>query len=269
MLGIVSCLLRDNPEMVLCLAWTVSDFLTDEYRRVAQWSGGTNTVGDSEKQIVESWQRNAGPWVAALDQQAIASRVAVTNGAIVNAVLSHHPQRVLDVGCGEGWLMRELAGHGVDVAGFDAVAELVAEAIARGSKNCQCIAYEALDEVAWPQTFDLAVCNFSLLGESVEQPLRSLKQTLSASGHLLVQTLHPCFITRGESYCSTWLKGSWEGLPDHLHRQFKDAPPWYFRTLSDWSFVFQKAGYSIAKIDEPSMDDGSLPLSILFQLRPV
>mgnify|MGYP000100149160 CR=1 FL=1 len=176
---------------------------------------------------------------------------------------------VLDVGCGEGWLMRELAGHGVDVAGFDAVAELVAEAIARGSKNCQCIAYEALDEVAWPQTFDLAVCNFSLLGESVEQPLRSLKQTLSASGHLLVQTLHPCFITRGESYCSTWLKGSWEGLPDHLHRQFKDAPPWYFRTLSDWSFVFQKAGYSIAKIDEPSMDDGSLPLSILFQLRPV
>lgn len=226
-------------------------------------------MGDSEKQIVESWQRNAAPWVAALDQQAIASRVAVTNGAIVNAVLSHHPQRVLDVGCGEGWLMRELAGHGIDVAGFDAVAELVAEAKARGSKNCQCIAYEALDTVVWPQTFDLAVCNFSLLGESVEQPLRSLKQALSASGHLLVQTLHPCFITRGESYCSTWLKGSWEGLPDHLHRQFKDAPPWYFRTLSDWSFVFQRAGYSIAKIDEPSMDDGSLPLSILFQLRPV
>lgn len=226
-------------------------------------------MGDSEKQIIESWQRNAGPWVAALDQQAIASRVAVTNGAIVNAVLSHHPQRVLDVGCGEGWLMRELAGHGIDVAGFDAVAELVAEAKARGSKNCQCIAYEALDTAVWKQTFDLAVCNFSLLGESVEQPLRSLKQALSASGHLLVQTLHPCFITRGESYCSTWLKGSWEGLPDHLHRQFKDAPPWYFRTLSDWSFIFQKAGYSIAKIDEPSMDDGSLPLSILFQLRPV
>ena len=162
-------------------------------------------MADSEKQIVESWQRNAAPWVAALDQQAIASRATVTNGAIVNAVLSHHPQRVLDVGCGEGWLMRELAGHGVDVAGFDAVAELVAEAIARGSKNCQCIAYEALDEVAWPQTFDLAVCNFSLLGESVEQPLRSLKRALSANGHLLVQTLHPCFITRGESYCSRWL----------------------------------------------------------------
>lgn len=226
-------------------------------------------MGDSEKQIVESWQRNAAPWVAALDQQAIASRVAVTNGAIVNAVLSHHPQCVLDVGCGEGWLMRELAGHGIDVAGFDAVAELVAEAKARGSMNCQCIAYEALDTVVWPQTFDLAVCNFSLLGESVEQPLRSLKQALSASGHLLVQTLHPCFITRGESYCSTWLKGSWEGLPDHLHRQFKDAPPWYFRTLSDWSFVFQQAGYSIAKIDEPRMDDGSLPLSILFELRTV
>ncbi|WP_372878227.1 class I SAM-dependent methyltransferase [Spongiibacter marinus] len=226
-------------------------------------------MADSEKQIVESWQRNAGPWVAALDQQAIASRVAVTNGAIVNAVLSHHPQRVLDVGCGEGWLMRELAGHGVDVAGFDAVAELVAEAIARGSKNCQCIAYEALDTVAWPQTFDLAVCNFSLLGESVEQPLRSVKRALSANGHLLVQTLHPCFITRGESYCSRWLKGSWEGLPDHLHQQFKDAPPWYFRTLNDWSSVFQKAGYSIAKIDEPSRGDGALPLSILFQLRPV
>ncbi|WP_286695796.1 class I SAM-dependent methyltransferase [Spongiibacter sp. UBA1325] len=226
-------------------------------------------MADSEKQIVESWQRNAGPWVAALDQQAIASRVAVTNGAIVNAVLSHHPQRVLDVGCGEGWLMRELAGHGVDVVGFDAVAELVAEAIARGSKNCQCIAYEALDEVAWPQTFDLAVCNFSLLGESVEQPLRSLKRALSASGHLLVQTLHPCFITRGESYYSRWLTGSWEGLPGHLHQQFKDAPPWYFRTLGDWSLVFQRAGYSIANVEEPNAGKGAMPLSILFHLRPV
>ena len=223
-------------------------------------------MSDNEEKILQRWQRNAEPWVMALDQQAIASRVSVTNGAIVAAVLGHQPQRVLDVGCGEGWLMRELAEHGIQVAGFDAVPELVAMARERGSKDCQCIAYDALNTFEWPHTFDLAVCNFSLLGESVEEPLRALKSALSVRGRLLVQTLHPCFSALENAYRPGWLEGSWQGLPDELRQQFKDAPPWYFRRLSDWIRMFSAAGYRLESITEPGYEDGTLPLSIVFEL---
>ena len=57
-------------------------------------------------EIGDSWTRNAALWIAAVRGGRIPSRARVTNDAIVNAILRHSPRRVLDVGCGEGWLPR-------------------------------------------------------------------------------------------------------------------------------------------------------------------
>jgi len=73
-----------------------------------------SSLGDralSEAKIVESWRNNAHAWTSAVREQRIDSRALVTDRAIVEAVLARAPRSVLDIGCGEGWLARRLAGR--------------------------------------------------------------------------------------------------------------------------------------------------------------
>ena len=42
------------------------------------------------------------------------------------AVLALQPERVLDLGCGEGWLCRALLANEIEAVGIDGVPELVA-----------------------------------------------------------------------------------------------------------------------------------------------
>ena len=99
----------------------------------------------------------------------IPSRRAGTDAAVCSAVLSANPKRVLDVGCGEGWLARALTAHGCQVIGVDASPELIASARALGGGRFEVMSCAELGSTAHTLggPFDVAVCNFSLLGEDI------------------------------------------------------------------------------------------------------
>ena len=59
-------------------------------------------------------------------------------------VLAQVPKTVLDIGCGEGWLVRELDKVGIETLGIDAVPQLIDYAQKEGSGGYRTLTYEAL-----------------------------------------------------------------------------------------------------------------------------
>src|SRR5688500_2673930 len=81
------------------------------------------------------WDDNAAAWTTAVRHGRIPSSRAGTDAAIVAACNRYQPYRVLDVGCGEGWLARALSSPGRDVLGVDGSAPLIDAANALASAD--------------------------------------------------------------------------------------------------------------------------------------
>jgi 2-polyprenyl-3-methyl-5-hydroxy-6-metoxy-1,4-benzoquinol methylase len=216
----------------------------------------------NEQSIIDVWQGHAEPWTRAVREGRIESRRLVTDAAIVGAVLALEPHGALDIGCGEGWLARRLAEEGIQVTGVDLVPGLIEAARAQGG-DFRTLSYAELAQGGLGDVrFDVAICNFSLLGkESVDELLQAMHLVLNPGGSLVVQTLHPCVIEG--AYRDGWRDGSWAGCGEG----FGQAAPWYFRTLAGWQAAFAAAGLSIFDLDEPVHPHTGRPASVVFTLR--
>lgn len=244
-----------------------------------------------EEQILRSWQVNASPWSRAIRSASIASRELVTNAAIMDAMAyvaadfgaaksgadksgaakfsaanmdgaSSGPLRVLDVGCGEGWLARALGAQGMRVTGIDAVPALVAAAHKSGGGDFQVLDYAAIAARQWRAgPFDVAVCNFSLLGaDSVDSLIAGLRAYVANPGFLVVQTLHPVAACGDAPYQDGWRPGNWCGFSS----DFSDPAPWYFRTIESWQALLKSNGFELLECREPTAALATAPSSIIW-----
>ena len=214
-----------------------------------------------DARIVESWHRNAVPWAAAVRAQRIESRRLVTDRAIIDAVRSRAPRSLIDLGCGEGWLIRALAGSVAHMIGVDVVPALIDAAAAAGGSEFHVASYESIAAGDFQFTADLVVCNFSLLGkESVEATFAAVPRLLKPGGAFVVQTLHPIAACGEAPYRDGWRVGSWAGFSD----EFCDPAPWYFRTLGAWVQLYRSSGLRLLELREPSYPSGGQPASVIF-----
>ena len=218
----------------------------------------------NDKKIVDSWRKNASPWVVAVQEKQIESRRLITDQAIVDVFKSISAESVLDIGCGEGWLMRMLSSLGMSVTGLDVVPELLDEAEKRGGGEFLEMAYEEISSTRITNKFDAAVCNFSLLGkESVEHIFNVLPGILNEGGYFIVQTLHPIIGCEPHGYKDAWREGSWAGFSE----DFCDPPPWYFRTMTSWFRLFRDYGYELIEIREPINPQTGVVASLIMIAR--
>jgi 2-polyprenyl-3-methyl-5-hydroxy-6-metoxy-1,4-benzoquinol methylase len=215
----------------------------------------------SDAKIVDSWRKNAAPWTNAVRENQIESRTLVTNRAIVDAVIARSPNVVLDIGCGEGWLVRALAALRIRAIGVDVVPELISQAARAGAGEFHVASYEAIAEGKLGITADVAVANFALLGkDSVNDLIRCAPTLLHRGGALIVQTLHPVVATGDLPYVDGWRTGSWAGFS----AEFTDPAPWYFRTFESWVKLFVNSGFRLLDVREPVHPKTGKPASVLF-----
>lgn len=189
-----------------------------------------------------SWKANSRQWVDVIDNNEIQSRQLITNRAILEAIVSNQPQRVLDVGCGEGWLTRALVEQGIETVGLDGAEGLIEAARQKGIGEFHVLEYKDFtpEHLQPLGQFDLIVFNYALFGkEVVEMVLKNLRDNLKPDGKIIIQTIHPKHSLVADYTEPTWLKENWAGLD----RDFQKGYDWYFRPLDFWKKLFQQLSY--------------------------
>jgi 2-polyprenyl-3-methyl-5-hydroxy-6-metoxy-1,4-benzoquinol methylase len=222
-------------------------------------------VPDETDRLRRSWIANAPAWRDAVRNRQIESRRLVTDAAVVEAVLEESPCRVLDLGCGEGWLARALTAHGIDVTGVDASGPLIEAAHTLGGGVFLAMSYqEIIDHPSLLGSgFDTIIANFSILDDGAEGLLSALRSVLMGNGRLIIQTAHPFFGRADDAYLDGWRTETFDAFPG----EWPEAMPWYFRTLESWSRMLTSAGYASVEIREPMYPDRSVPASLMFVCR--
>ncbi|MBS63116.1 methyltransferase domain-containing protein [Salinisphaera dokdonensis CL-ES53] len=221
----------------------------------------------SDDGIIDAWSDHADWWSRLVRERRIESRRLVTDQAVLHTVLRHHPAHVLDVGCGEGWLARQLASAGVTVTGTDASPTLIRHARELGGGEFHIVAHETLVNFTCPSPPDVIVCNFSLLGEtSVETVFAAARSLLASKSHFIVQTLHPVALcASGQTYEDGW-RASGQIAPE---RNPLEGAPWYFRTLANWLNLFRDHQLKLQEVIEPIDTRHNRPASIIFVAKPL
>ncbi|HQQ64505.1 MAG TPA: class I SAM-dependent methyltransferase [Pseudomonadales bacterium] len=215
----------------------------------------------SDKDIVESWRKNVEPWTAAVRDGQIESRKQATNQSIIDAVLSCSPSSVLDIGCGEGWLVREMCARQIPAMGVDAITDFIKVAQHAVDGEFRAVSYDEIAAGKLDISVHVAVCNFSLLGrESVEGLFRAIPSLLESHGVLIVQTLHPVMACGSLPYQDGWRAGTWAGFS----ADFTDPAPWYFRTMDSWISLFTECGFRLREVREPVNPQTLKPASVIF-----
>ncbi len=221
---------------------------------------------DKEQHIIQSWQENAGNWIGLIESEGIESRKLVTNKAIFHAIAAAKPSSVFDIGCGEGWLAKQLSDLGISVSGVDIVPAFVARAKEKVNGQFFVASYEDIYtytfKIRLSKLFDVIVINFALIGkESAESLLAALPQYLLPDGKLIIQTLHPHIRKEIDDYVSGWKEGGWSGLGD----QFTMPYEWYFRTMEDWHLLFRKCGFEKIRTTDTIHPSSGKLLSAIFE----
>ncbi|MEO0570929.1 MAG: methyltransferase domain-containing protein [Bacteroidota bacterium] len=215
--------------------------------------------------ILNSWEKNAKEWNAAIERQNIPSR-KYTNKAILEAIMSFGLQKVADLGCGEGWLCREMTKNRIEAIGFDATTALIEMAKGKGNEKYYPLQFEQIikGQPLPHAPFDGAVFNFSLYQKDrLDLLFKELLNSIDSQGTVIVQTLHPFYlIGQGFGYRSQWLHDSWKGLPGN----FEDGHSWYARTIEDWMALISKIPQTSFEIQE-IINNEEKPISLLINIK--
>ncbi len=178
--------------------------------------------------------------------------------------------RVLDLGCGNGYLARRFAREGAEVVAVDASAPIIARAKAREAKQPLGIRYHAADAAHLDRfaaaSFDVVVSNMALMDfEDAEGALREIGRVLREGGRLVASICHPCF---DQGATSTWLlERSFRSVRvsrriARYRQPFSEPTPWgieeravmtqnYHRPLQWYARAVRDAGMLIRSLEEP------------------
>lgn len=217
-----------------------------------------------------AWNAGADAYIHFVESGADYYRHLVHGPALLAACGDVAGQSALDVGCGQGYFSRLLAGVGAHVTGIDISDRLIARANELEAASPAGITYRCLDAGRIgcdlpAESFDLATGCMSLQDVTdVPATLSGMCRVLKPTGRAVFSVPHP--VT--DSPVREWVRDE-QGrkLALRLDRYFDTGPavchwnmprlayhwhtPFHRLTLTEWSDWIRAAGFLIRGLSEP------------------
>ncbi|MBI3928084.1 MAG: methyltransferase domain-containing protein [Armatimonadetes bacterium] len=244
------------------------------------------------------WDQNADAWAERLGPAGDLSRV-VSDPVLFGLLGEVDGQRVLDAGCGEGYLCRMLQERGASVWGVENSRRLVERAQERTEQPDIRYLHGSISAMGEVPTgsMDAVVCNNVLMYcHDAGSALQEFGRILKRSGRAVIVLTHPCFWGPGTDWVrhppdsvreEEWLDRRVGGYFDPRAGRFVApgyaAPLVYFpRTLTELFRLFSAAGFQVTHLEEPTLPSSgtsavppgfdhrvrALPISLALRLVP-
>ncbi len=253
----------------------------------------------TDEDVAVNWDAKADLWDANCDREGDSNRKYQSDEVLFDLLGEVAGLRILDAGCGQGYLCRILARRGASVIGVENSQRFYELAMGYQAEEPLDIVYHrgSISDMPYLEdaSFDAIASNYVLMDtRDYQGAVREFARVLKPGGVAVLIFSHPCFHTPG----SGWLRQP----PDSLRREDRvrwmvdqyfsrgvqtldwhpfDTPFFLFhRTLSDYYGAFQAAGLRVTDLKEPSVTERGerelaphnvrhlkrIPYSVAFQL---
>lgn len=223
------------------------------------------------KEAADAWERSAVDWIALVREQKSAWREHVILPAFWRLVGDVSGKRLVDLGCGEGAVTRELTRAGAHCTGVDLTPTLISAAREEAARQGLDITYR-LGDMTDPSPFEPGSFDLVVSVMALTEPPNGLDTFAAASrllkpgGEMVFIIPHPV-LERGE-----W-EADDEGLRtacvirdyygpavvlEKVARWFRDEAYQFCFNLSDYLNALAEAGLMILASEEPVPDAAGL-----------
>ncbi len=209
----------------------------------------------SSAEDLERWNEVARNYIVALEGGELSS-----SWHLQDFIERHLPDmtrsRVLDVGCGHGWLTARLHSQGAIAVGIDGSGRFIELAKAR-HPDCEFVQFDltrGLGPCAERQ-FDALVARFSLMCiRDIDLLIRDARACLSSGGVFLVTMPHPCFYPHERVQDD--VGGHYRRVTGYLNHAVISRPDfgghnYFHRPLSWYVGKFREHGFLLTDMEEP------------------
>jgi 2-polyprenyl-3-methyl-5-hydroxy-6-metoxy-1,4-benzoquinol methylase len=234
-----------------------------------------------DEKIREQWERNAEFFSNLIDGEGTPHHRKILNPCVEKLLGDVKDKKLLDAGCGEGYLARYYAKKGADVTAIDLSQRLIETSEQLTESEGITIDYR-VDNVCYIESapnaeFDSILSNLVLLNiPCIDDAFREFHRVLKVGGVLVFSIVHPAFNFYGP--------GSWEmgeknpetkrreGLYFKVDRYFEEEEyerywmtkqgdkfpepiSFFHRTLSTYINALSNAGFQLLEFAEPQPID--------------